>query len=130
MTTRHYLGLALVLGLCACASGPRPETARQSRDMAVLEGAELQSQVGSNLYDQIRRVRPHWLRNRGVTSLNLAGDEIVVYRDGVRQGGLSILRDFPVESVEVARFLSGPEAASRFGLNHQQGAILVTTRKR
>ncbi len=130
MTTRRYLRLALVLGLCACASSPRPETARQSRDMSVLEGAELRAQAGSTLYDQIRRVRPNWLRTRGVTSITLGADEIVVYRDGVRQGGLSVLRDFAVESVEVARFLSGPEAASRYGLDHQQGAILVTTRKR
>jgi len=130
MVTRRFLILVLMLGVGACASGKPPGAARQSRDLTVLTGEELLSQAGSNLYDQIRRVRPNWLRTRGVTSLTQGGDEIVVYRDGVRQGGLSILRDFPVESVEIVRFLSGPEAASRFGLDHQSGAILVTTRKR
>lgn len=130
MVTRRFLILALMLGVGACASTKPPGAARQPRDLTVLSGEELLSQAGSNLYDQIRRVRPNWLRSRGVTSLTQGGDEIVVYRDGVRQGGLSILRDFPVESVEIVRFLSGPEAASRFGLDHQSGAILVTTRKR
>jgi len=128
ISMRRFLQAAVLLALTACASTPRSEEARPSRDPNLLIGNELQGQVG-NLYEQIMRVRPNWLRNRGVSSLTQGGDGVVVYRDGVRQGGVTILRDFAVETVESVRFLSGPEAASRYGLDHQYGAILVTTRK-
>ena len=124
-----YVGLAFTA--LACASGQSSGTRRPARDNTLLAGAELQSNPALNLYDQIRRLRPNWLRTRGPTSLSTAvPDDVVVYRDGVRQGGSAILRDFTVQSVESVRFLSGPEAASRFGLDHEHGAILVTTRTR
>lgn len=130
MTMRCLLSLAVVLLLSACTSAQGSGAPRQSRDMSVLSGEELVTQPGSNLYEQIRRMRPNWLRVRGQTSLQPGGVGIVVYSDGVRQGGLSVLRDYLVESVEMVRYLSGAEASSRFGLDHQHGAILVTTRKR
>ena len=129
MTIHRYLTVAVVVFLCACA-GQGTGAPRESRDMTVLSGSELYAQAGSNLYDQIRRVRPNWLRVRGATSLTQGQDEVVVYQDGVKQGGVAILREFQVESVESVRYLSGPEAASRFGHDHQHGAILNTLRKR
>jgi len=129
MITRRYFTLAVVFWLCACASGQGADVPRGSRDMSVLTGEELLGQGGTTVYDQIRRVRPNWLRVRGA-SPSQGGDAIIVYRDGVRQGGLSVLQDYTVESVQLVQFLTGPEAAARFGLDHQNGAILVTTRRR
>ena len=130
MIHRRYLHLAVILCLCACASGQSGQTERRARDMSVLTTEDLQGQTGITLYDLIQRSRPNWLRVRGTTSLTLRPDEIAVYRDGQRVGGPSTLRDFTVESVEKVVYLSGPEASSRFGLDHQNGAILVTTRMR
>ena len=130
MTRHRFLYVLAALLLWACGSSQRPDGSRRSRDPNLLVGSELQGQSVSNLYEQVLRTRPNWLRTRGVSSLSHGGDAVVVYRDGVRQGGVGILRDFDVHTVDSARFLSGPEAASRFGLDHQYGAIMVWTRKR
>lgn len=83
------------------------------------------------MFDVVQRERPHWLGNLGPAALEGTGqgDVVVVYQDGARLGGPAFLRDIYVDNVATVRFLTGPEAASRFGLNHQSGAILVTTRK-
>ena len=127
---RRYVHLAVVLLLSACASGQTSRADRPSRDLNALSRAELEAQVGISLYDMIQRSRPNWLRTRGPTSLMLGENEIAVYRDGQRIGGPAVLRDVAVESVERVVFLSGPEASSRFGLDHDKGAILITTRIR
>ena len=127
MRIPRLLAIAILSSAAACAASPRAETARERRNVNVLTGSELYSQPGITLYDQIRRVRPNWLTPRGGNSPTSGG--IVVYRDGLRLGGVAYLRDITVDIVESAQFLSGPEAASRFGLDHQDGAILVTTRK-
>ena len=130
MITHRSLRIVLVLAAVACASAQRTDTPRATRDSTLLTGPELQANAGLNLYDQIQKLRPNWLRTRGLSSLTQSIGDIVVYRDGVRHGSPQILRDFTVESVDSVRFLSGPEASSRFGLDHQHGAILVTSRKR
>ena len=137
MNLRTLLPLGAALGLCVggCAAGPRPASTSQSastserRDATVLARAELESNPGRTLYDHIRRVRPQWLSTRGPTTIAQAERGIVVYRDGVRVGGLSTLQDIMTDVVESVRYLSGPEASSRYGLDHQNGAILVVTRK-
>jgi hypothetical protein len=73
-------------------------------------------------------VRPQWLtRPRGTALQNQA--DVVVYRDDVRVGGTEALRDIRLDIVLLARYMTAPEATGRFGLNHQHGAILVSTRR-
>lgn len=127
MTVRRLLSIALLTSVAACATPPRSDAVSERRSPTLLTGTELHSQPGISLFDQIRRVRPNWLTPRGATSMTPG--EVIVYRDGLRLGGVAYLRDITVDIVESAQFLSGPEAASRFGLDHQYGAILVTTRK-
>jgi hypothetical protein len=55
---------------------------------------------------------------------------VVVYLDGTRIGGASTLRRIMASDMETAQYLSASEAASRYGLNHSGGAILITTRRR
>lgn len=127
MRIPRLLGIAILLTLAACASGQRTGGTSERRNTNILVGEELHTQPGITLFDQIRRVRPNWLTPRTATSLTPG--EVIVYRDGQRMGGVAQLRDITVDVVESVQFLSGPEAASRFGLDHQHGAILVTTRR-
>jgi hypothetical protein len=128
MITRRSLSLAILCLMCACASGGT-DMPRRSRNLDVLTPAELESQPGSTLYFAIQRLRPNWLKIRGMTSINAGDDAIIVYRDDVRLGTLGVLHDITVSTVATVRFITGPEAASRFGPGHQSGAILVTTRR-
>ena len=132
---RHCLLLAAVPITIACASSQSGSSAntsggpRENADRLVLAANDARLQAGGSLLDLIRRERPQWLTRR-TTSIGAGGqNDIVVYRDGVRVGGPDVLREIPVNIVGTATWLDGPEAAARFGLNHQYGAILVVTRK-
>lgn len=129
MFTFRLLIISCFLSVAACSTQRAADADGGRRNPDMLVGTELHSQPGITLYDQIRRARPRWLSTRGVNSPTQVGDGIVVYHNGIRLGGVANLRDFIVDSVESVQFLSGPEAASRFGLDHQYGAILVTTRR-
>lgn len=118
---------AFWLGACGTAGGT---STRPKVDRSTLTAENLSRFPGRNLFDVIRQERAHWLPTRGVSSLSSGGGaDVVVYRDGVRLGGASYLTDIATEMIVSVRYLSGPEASSRYGLNHQRGAILVVTRK-
>jgi hypothetical protein len=126
---RSGLTVALALVVASCASGATGTAATGGGrvDQSRLTTDELRTDIGArNLYDFITRARPHWLSRRP-TQTTRDQTDIVVYRDGVRLGGRETLRDISVDIVESVRLLSGSEAASRFGLDHQFGAILVVT---
>ncbi|HUF26064.1 MAG TPA: hypothetical protein VMM18_03685 [Gemmatimonadaceae bacterium] len=127
---RHCLHLGVMTLALACASSGGTREAREGSDRLVLAPDDSRIQMGGTVLDLIRRERPQWLSRRtNPTGPGSQSAGIVVYRDGVRLGGVDTLREMPVHVVESARFLSGPEASSRFGLNHQFGAILLVTRK-
>lgn len=79
-------------------------------------------------YQAVRRLRPQWLRRRGVSSMRSPGSgQIVAYVDGVRAGGAEALERVQAVVVVEMEYLSGPEATTRFGAGHGGGAILVRT---
>ena len=124
-TLRGWFALGAALLICACTSSS--VTPRQGReDRNALSATNLEGYAGRTLFEVVQRERPHWLGNLGPAATQ-AG--VVIYHDGTRMGGPEFLRDIYVDNVASVRFLTGPEAASRFGLNHQNGAILVTSRK-
>jgi hypothetical protein len=133
---RQCLVMVLAISAAACAARAadgRPAPGRSGQTELSYEDIR-NSPPARNLFDLINRERPHWLNRRSMampTSSRTPSDggDVVVYRDGIRMGGAVTLRDIPTDIVESVRFLSGSEAASRFGLNHQYGAILVLTRK-
>jgi hypothetical protein len=126
---RRCLFAAMAIWLTACAAAGA--TGGSGRDRTRLTAEELAAHGSRSLYDVIRQVRPQWLASRGPTTLGAATDEeVVIYRDGAKLGGPSYLRDMTADLVASVQYLTGPEAASRYGLNHQQGAIVVTSKKR
>jgi hypothetical protein len=83
----------------------------------------------SNLYDAIYAIRPTFFRSRGRSSLDPAIQEFpAVYQDGQRFGELAVLRTMSPEGVRSVRYLTAPEATTRYGMNHTAGVIEVTTR--
>ena len=123
------IGMAMLLGACASSSGTA--NGAGGRDRTTLTAENLRPHAKRTLYEVITLERPQWLVKRGVAGLDANDpDDIVVYRDGQKMGGPEHLRDVTADVVASVRFLSGPEAQTRFGMNHQYGAIIVTTLKR
>jgi hypothetical protein len=72
--------------------------------------------------DVVAALRPLWLTKRGPDG------EVQVYVDDIHLGGIDMLRSVRLASIAVIRHLDGIQASARYGIGHNQGAILVTTR--
>ena len=104
----------------------QPQAAlRGNRNLLTVQ--DIEARHAPNAYELIRALRPGWLRGaRGASGLR--GAQVVVYRDGMRMGGPSVLRDINPESISEIRFFDATDATQRWGTDHGAGAIFVTTR--
>lgn len=105
---------ALADQLAAAVPGPRGVVTRQ----------ELMDSHRVNAYDFVRLNRPQWLRTRGYSAV---AAPVMVYVDGNRMGDTNVLRTISTTEIAEIRFLDGREATTRYGSNHNNGAILVST---
>lgn len=121
------LALTVLAVAPGCASSGTSDDGT-SRD--VLTRAQLEDIDHLNAYEAIRRYRSLWLRSsRGQDSFEAQGRRgLRVYVDGVFFGNAATLTDIDVSNVEEIRFLDKRRATTRFGTDHAEGAILVTTR--
>lgn len=109
-----FLGLA---GACATTTdgGPR-------RDSEVITADQIAEFVGTDAYEVVQRLRPAWLRGRS------AADPPVVFVDGIRMGGVEVLRTLQTTSFREIRHRSGAEATTLYGTGVGGGTIEVRTR--
>lgn len=118
--------LAAAPGCATTGSGG--DEARSSRD--VLTRDQLAGADHLNAYEAIRRYRSLWLQStRGQDSFEAQGRRgLRVYVDDVFFGGPSTLTDISVSEIQEMRYLDKRKATTRFGIDHAEGAILITTR--
>lgn len=129
MRTAHARTLLLVLlsvVLAACAARTGDGMTRADRN--VVTAAEIDASSHTDAYALLRALHPQWLRARGTSSLNLQ-ESVKVYLDGSLLGGVDHLRQITTHSLAEIRFMDGPEATQRWGLDHGAGAIVLTTRR-
>lgn len=119
------LAVAL-LGLQACAAGTTNSSSTSSSDVITQEDLEELERL--TVYQAVQRLRPQWLRARGVDSFEQS-NEVVVYIDGTRMGGVGELRRLNATQVAEIRHLDSRQATTQFGSGHPSGAILVLTRR-
>jgi hypothetical protein len=134
MSTRSHLRRLVALGLtlasAACASGgstsgtaSRPAASRPN----VLSAEEIQKAHIANVFDLVSSLRPRWLTTRGVDSFQKPS-EIQVYLGNTRMtGGPNALREISSLGVTKIEWVDPISAASRWGLDHGAGAIVVST---
>ncbi len=128
MKRSHLLSLMLAALLVGCASSTAG-IPRDGRDRNRITFEEIRTGPRSNALDLVQTLRPRWLQVRGPTSFDTSRENpVMVYVDGVRVGGPAQLRLVPVLTIESLLFLTPTEASSRYGLDHTNGAILITTR--
>ena len=127
MTRLRFLGAVAALALAtACggkgsSGGSQPGTTTPT-DRESLRPEEWGTRNFYTAAEAVAALRPLWLSKRGPDG------EVQVYIDEVHVGTIEMLRSVRISSVAVIKHLDGIQAAARFGMNHDQGAILVTTR--
>ena len=95
-----------------------------------IEFEEIQQIEASNAYQVVQRLRPGWLRSRGVMSINNPEPSTpMIYVDQVRRGQVNALRQIEAGSLQELRYLNAGDATTRFGTGHAGGAILVSIRR-
>lgn len=118
------LPLALTLLGCATTQGTGPR-----RSARVLTAEEIGEVAANTAYEAVELTRPQWFTRRASPTMgNPQPTPPVVYLDGIRVGDLDELRLIRAVVVERMEYLSPSDATTRFGTNHNGGAILVTTR--
>jgi hypothetical protein len=98
----------------------RREPRSISRDRNVIEFRRTEGAAGTNALRYIEAHRPLWLWGRGAPS----GPAVIL--NGVPVGGVRMLQDINMSTVLKLEWLSGIQAAHRFGGDFGTDAILVT----
>ncbi|MEO5903375.1 MAG: hypothetical protein ABIQ55_05120 [Gemmatimonadaceae bacterium] len=129
---RLYALVAIFLAL-GCGSAPMPVVVGAPGHRDMLFEAEIQTNrvPGMTVYDLVSHLRPEYLRSRGANSLrDLTPPTAIVYVDNSKYGSLDTLRSMSADNVLQIQYFTANDAATRFGMDHAGGAILITTRIR
>ena len=141
MSLYRFLSLVLVFVLApvvsACASSPDTpfdgggETAIRSAggSSTLIVRAQLMQLTDRNAYDAIATLNRRWLRSRRGGSLTSGPAYARVVVDGVARGELASLRQMTIGNIETIRYLSAPDATTKYGTGFPGGVIEVTTRR-
>jgi hypothetical protein len=122
---RSPLLLLLLAALAAACSTNGVGTRAGRSDLITVQ--DLQAANATNLFDAVRAIRPNWLRARSPNSLQRQG-QVQVYFDDTRVGGVEALRNLPMQGIAFIQWFDPITASARWGLDHEQGAIYVSTR--
>ena len=135
VTMRRGLALAVLtmagtgatVGASACASGGKAAPRSQSGQANLITREEMDRVQLNTVYDVVSTLRPRWLQRRGTDTLGEQG-QVRVYLGNTRlSSGLEALRDMSLVGVRRIEFVDAISASSRWGLDHNQGAIVVST---
>lgn len=119
----------LALLSASCASSTEGAASAPLSASSAIQEQELADVSHLNAYDAIRRLRPNWLRVRGVgTFARQQSAGIRLYVDGARRNDLDNLRNIRASNIQEIRYLDSRRATTRFGTDHGDGAILVITK--
>ena len=128
MRTSSVLVTTIALLTVACSGSGRTGRSNTPARGAVITAAELETTAQLDAYDAVRRLRPMWVRTRGPVSMTLPVG-VQVYINGSRRGHIEELRSFRANEIESITYLSAPEATTRFGIGHSDGAVLVILKR-
>ena len=120
----HTVLVVMLLLATACTSATATRMPHRNRNVLAAEEIEL-SNVGT-LHEAIQVLRPHFFFSRGRTSLRNPGNPLpAVIVNDVPQRNVESLRTISARDVQYVRFLTAPEATTRFGTGYMTGVIEV-----
>jgi hypothetical protein len=120
---------ALLFVLCVAACGAQSQASGgggSSSNRNALSSEEMLRAGYPDAFATVQSLRPQWLQRRGANS---RAQSIKVYLDGSLLGGPELLRQITTRSIGSIRYMTPLEASERYGLDHDLGAIIVTTRR-
>ena len=82
--------------------------------------------LGNLRLDMDSQGMPTRVAARGRSSVMAAAPPKIIL-NGVETESLFVLEQIPADAIREIRFLSGPEATTRFGTNASHGAVVITT---
>ncbi len=117
----------IVLVLLAACAPAKPQATRVPPDRSIITQEEILEHKFETVYDAIQALRPIWLQTRGTNTLQGTSTQVQVYLDNNHLGGIATLSTINLASVVYIRHYDGVEATARWGLDHGQGVIYVST---
>jgi len=129
MSRATALLLVAVLAVAGCASSGSGERGERT-DRSVLSEPELEGFSGRTARDVVQRLRPEWLVERpGAAGLGVE-QQLVIFLNNSRYGGVASLRDIPADNLARMEFRRSTEQESMTGRRAQvaSGTIHIYTR--
>jgi hypothetical protein len=117
MTTRWLIAVASALAVAALGCGKAPSSAPTPRDRDLLTHDEIVSAAreGSDLYETILSLRPHFLEAPLGVQPGSALRGTTVYIDSRRAGGIESLRSLTAGTVDEVRYLGPTQSQNEYG---------------
>lgn len=127
-SVRFFLLLSLALATSCASSGGKVAPQGKGRPSAdFLSRDEIQSGHWQSAYEMIQALRPRWLRAHGADSILGETPDVQVHVDDNRLGGVSTLRGISTNEIASIQFVDPVSAAARWGGDHANGAIIIST---
>ena len=120
--------LALIAAAAPGAAGAQEEKRSYPRNLITFEEIRDRAPDAKTAYDVVQRLRPQFLRTRPSGSIqNPTPVPVKVYVDGSSRAGVNALREILSIAVVDIIYLDGKDATTRYGIGHENGAIVVRT---
>ena len=117
--------VASFLLVAACASSGTSRT-RSRSDSSLITREQIDEHHFTNAYDAVAALHSNWLNSKGTDSFQ-SPSQIRVYVDNTFVGGIDTLRQIDANTIRGIRHYTGVQATARWGMDHGQGVIQVTT---
>ncbi len=128
-STALQLAFLALVGCAPVQTMSEPGSGRKNSNVITREEISAVLAENASAYDVIQRLRPAFIKNRGITSPGAGESEAaMVYLDNVRFGNVDVLSQIPAKSIVSIQYMSGTDATTRFGMQHGGGALLIFTR--
>jgi hypothetical protein len=127
---RNLYPFALMAIVACTTGGPGSSQGMPAQDRNYITDTELTSLPSSSLYDAIEKLRPHFLRSRGASSLGgeNGSDFATVYLDGRPYGDINSLRSLVPAQIGGVRYYDAISAQQKFGITRGSGVIDVAVK--
>jgi hypothetical protein len=116
---------ASLLVSASCASSGT-SSQRTRIDPALITREQIDEHGFTNAYDAVAALHSNWLLTKGTDSFS-SPSRVRVYVDNTLLGGTETLRSVAASAIRDIRHFDGLSATSRWGMDHGQGVIQVTT---